>query len=483
MARTRGDREERRTAAQQVNDQQQYQQTNNWQQQGGQQSYQQEGDWQQQQYRQQVNDWQQQQYQQQQYQQQQYQQQQYQQANNWQQQPYQQQANDWQQQQQYQQQANNWQQQPYQQQANNWQQQQSYQQSAAPVKKKKKKTARRIVFFVLELILLLIMAGALYIAAQYSKVEKVEIKKDEIKEQIQAQLPDHVEETLKGYWNIALYGVDSREGSTEMSLSDTIMIASVNRDTKDVKLVSVYRDTYLDNTNGDYRKATECYMLGGAERSINMLNKNLDLDITNFVTVNMNVLAEVVDSIGGIEIDVRSDEIDYLNGYQNEGSEITGKEIIPVTSAGLQTLNGLQALSYCRIRYTNAVDSEHEGLDYERTLRQRVVLEKILEKVQQMDILSLTNLITTLLPYVSTNLTETEILSLAKDISSYHLVGTKGFPFEKIAIQLDGNDIVTPINLAQNVSELHEYLFDVTDYTPSDTVQEISNYITSVTGY
>ena len=482
MARRSGEREERETAAQQ--------QANAGQQQSSQQE--------QQHYQQQINDWQQQQYrqqqsQQQQYQQQQYQQQQYQQANNWQQQPYQQQANDWQQQQQYQQQTNNWQQQQYQQQANNWQQQyqqannwqqqQYYQQPTAPVQKKKKKTARRVVFFVLELILLAVMAGALYIAAQYSKIEKVEIKKDEIKEQIRAQLPDQVEETLKGYWNIALYGVDSREGSTEMSLSDTIMIASVNRDTKDVKLVSVYRDTYLDNTNGDYRKATECYMLGGAERSINMLNKNLDLDITNFVTVNMNVLAEVVDSIGGIEIDVRSDEIDYLNGYQNEGSEITGKEIIPVTTAGLQTLNGLQALSYCRIRYTEAVDSEHEGMDYERTLRQRVVLEKILEKVQQMDILSLTNLITTLLPYVSTNLTETEILSLAKDISSYHLVGTKGFPFEKIAIQLDGNDIVTPINLAQNVSELHEYLFDVTDYTPSDTVQEISNYITSVTGY
>ena len=456
MARRSGEREERETAAQQ--------QANAGQQQSSQQE--------QQHYQQQINDWQQQQYQQQQYQQQQ-----------WQQQPYQQQANDWQQQQQYQQQTNNWQQQQYQQQANNWQQQQYYQQPTAPVKKKKKKTARRVVFFVLELILLAVMAGALYIAAQYSKIEKVEIKKDEIKEQIRAQLPDQVEETLKGYWNIALYGVDSREGSTEMSLSDTIMIASVNRDTKDVKLVSVYRDTYLDNTNGDYRKATECYMLGGAERSINMLNKNLDLDITNFVTVNMNVLAEVVDSIGGIEIDVRSDEIDYLNGYQNEGSEITGKEIIPVTTAGLQTLNGLQALSYCRIRYTEAVDSEHEGMDYERTLRQRVVLEKILEKVQQMDILSLTNLITTLLPYVSTNLTETEILSLAKDISSYQLVGTKGFPFEKIAIQLDGNDIVTPINLAQNVSELHEYLFDVTDYTPSDTVQEISNYITSVTGY
>ena len=152
---------------------------------------------------------------------------------------------------------------------------------------------------------------------------------------------------LKGYTNIALFGVDSREGSLDKEAhSDTILIASINNKTKDVKLVSVYRDTYLDNTNGEYRKATECYYFGGPSRAISMLNKNLDLDITDFVTVDFTAVADVVDALGGIDIDVQEDEIVHLNNYQVEGSQVTGKEIVPVEYAGLQTLNGLQALSY-----------------------------------------------------------------------------------------------------------------------------------------
>ena len=134
--------------------------------------------------------------------------------------------------------------------------------------------------------------------------------------------------------------------------SDSIIVASINNKTKDVKLVSVYRDTYLDNTNGEYRKATECYYFGGPERSINMLNKNLDLNITDFITIDFNGLADVIELMGGIEIDVQEDEIKWINGYQEEGSQVTGREIVPVTQPGLQTLNGLQAMSYCRIRYT-----------------------------------------------------------------------------------------------------------------------------------
>lgn len=356
-----------------------------------------------------------------------------------------------------------------------------YDQGRVPVKKKKKRTRRKVILFIFEVILLLVLAVILYAAVQLSKLEKVDIEEQKIEQQVQQQLTTQVQQKLKGYWNIALYGVDSREGSTTSALSDAIMVASINRDTKEVKLVSVYRDTYLDNTNGEYRKATECYLMGGPERSINMLNKNLDLDITNFLTVNMNVLAEVVDSIGGVEIDVREDELIHLNNYQVEGSEITGKEIVPVEYAGLQTLNGLQTLSYCRIRYTAPKDEEHPGLDYERAQRQREVLELILQKVQKMDIISLTGLIQNLLPYVSTNLTQTEILSLAKDIASYKLVDTKGFPFEKQAVQNHG-DIVVPVNLAANVSELHDYLFGSQGYEPSATVQEISDIIANDTG-
>ena len=353
---------------------------------------------------------------------------------------------------------------------------------AASAKKKKKKKRRKILF-VFELLLLLVLAVGLYAAATLSRVQRVKIKDSEIQKKVEEQLPEYTAKALKGYWNIALYGVDSREG-LDVGQSDTIMVCSFNKDTKEVKLASVYRDTYLETGDGSYnfRKATDVYGIYGVERSISMLNENLDLDISDFVTVNMNVVAEVVNDIGGVDIEVREDEINFLNGYQNEGSEITGLDIVPVTSAGMQTLNGLQALSYCRIRYTDAIDSEHEGLDYERTYRQRKVLEQILAKVKTMDVLTINNIINDVMSDVSTSLSTTEILSLAKDIASYNLSDTTGFPFDKQTADVDAGDCVIPVNLAQNVKQLHEFLFSNEEYEPSDVVQGISDEIAYRTG-
>ena len=375
-------------------------------------------------------------------------------------------------------------QQPYGQQAYGQQMydQQAYaaQQEAAAAKKKRRRRIRKTVLFIIEILILAALAVGLYLAAQMSRISSgiQSITVDDVEQQsemvqkIQVQLPDEVEEKLAGYWNIALYGVDSRYGLTS-GQGDTIMIASINRDTKDVKLVSIYRDTYLDDTAGSYKKATDCYGEGGPSRSMNMLNKNLDLDITDYVTVNMNVLAEVVDRIGGVQVYVDSlDEATWINNYQNETSEITNREIIPVTETGLLTLNGLQATSYCRIRAI--------GDDYERTERQREVLMQILQKFQSNPALLL-EVIDALFDNVETNLTQKEIMDLAMNVASYHLVETKGFPFEKQAMQIN-NDIVAPINLAKNVTELHQFLFDNEEYSPSETVQEISNELINATG-
>ncbi|MDO4523090.1 MAG: LCP family protein [Eubacteriales bacterium] len=348
--------------------------------------------------------------------------------------------------------------------------QQAYGQSEMAATKRKKKRKKRWILFLLEILILVGLAGGLYAASTFSKMEKVEIEEGTIRQNVAKQLSDEVVEKLQGYWNIALYGVDSRY-KTESGQSDTIMVASINKDTKEVKLASVYRDTYMDDTNGNYNKATDVYAMGGPERSINMLNKNLDLDISDYVTVNMNVVAEVVNDLGGIQIELREEELEHLNNYQNEGSEITGLEKIPVTEAGLQTLNGLQAMSYCRIRYI--------GLDYERTERQRKVIDKILEKIKTLDVVSLTRLVTDLFPYVETNLSMTEILSLAKDVASYNIVGTTGFPFDKSTsdMNITGGSYVVPLDLANNVAQLHQFLFSGEDYTPSSTVQAISDEI------
>lgn len=339
--------------------------------------------------------------------------------------------------------------------------------------KSSKRKVRRRVIFAIEIIVLLVLALGLFVWAKMSKVSREDIPKGDIV--INSEMSSEQTKVLQGYQNIALFGVDSREGLTKDALSDTIMIASINKDTKDIKLVSVYRDTYLDNTNGEYRKATECYLKGGPQRSINMLNKNLDLDITDFVTVNFNVVAEVVKELGGVEINVEADEIVHLNNYQVEGSEVTGMPIVQVTDTGMQTLNGLQALSYCRIRYT-------AGNDYKRTERQRTVLEQIMKKAKTTNILKLTGMIDALLPKAATSLSNTEILGLAKDLASYNISETTGFPFDLLAANIAAGDCVVPVNLANNVTQLHKYLFNSENYTPSASVQKISDKIINETG-
>lgn len=332
-------------------------------------------------------------------------------------------------------------------------------------RKKKRKT-----MFAIEVLVLVILAVGLFVAAKLGKIQKTEVSKGDL------IMNENVGSSLEGYTNIALFGVDSREGSLDKDAhSDTLMVASINNKTKDVKLVSVYRDTYLDNTNGEYRKATECYYFGGPKRAVNMLNKNLDLNITDFVTVDFTAVADVVDALGGIEIDVQEDELVHLNNYQVEGSQVTGKEIVPVEYAGPQTLNGLQALSYCRIRYT-------AGSDFKRTERQRTVLQKIMEKAKSADLLTLNNLIDQIAENMMTSLGTTELLSLAKDAAAYNLVEQTGFPFDLTTANLSAGDCVVAVNLENNVVQLHQWLFGSESYTPSSTVQEISWQIINDTG-
>ncbi len=352
--------------------------------------------------------------------------------------------------------------------------------AAAPAKKKKKKKRRFLLFF-FELIVLLLLGVGVYLAATLSKIERVEIQEEEIKQEVHKQLTVKTQEVLQGYQTIAMYGVDARDTGSA-GQSDTIIICSINKDTKDVKLASIFRDTYLD-CDGTFMKATDVYGAYGVERSIRMLNRNLDLDISDFVTVNMNIVADVVDAIGGIEIDVETpEEVVHLNNYQVEGSEITGLPIIPVETTGLQLLNGLQALSYCRIRYTPPKDDEHPGLDYERTMRQRKVLGKILDKVQTMDYMTIVSIINKILPDVAISLSTTEILDLARNITSYHLSETVGWPFEKQTAETSAGDCVVPVNLAKNVIELHEFLYPDEEYEVSSKVQEISDNIAYTTG-
>ncbi len=282
--------------------------------------------------------------------------------------------------------------------------------------------------------------------------------------------------TRSGYTNFVLYGVDSRTGQlTKDCHSDTIMICSLNRATKQIKLVSVYRDTYLDNTNGEYRKATECYFYGGPERSISMLNKNLDLNITDYMAVNFNAVVTVIDLLGGIDLEITDEEMGYINGYCVENQQVTGVGYTPLSSSGYVHLDGIQALAYCRIRYT-------EGWDYKRTERQRTVLTLAWKKAVQQGPAGIASIVNTMLPQISTSMSNLEILSLATSIGSYSLGDQTGFPFDKAGANIAAGDCVVPVNLAANVTQLHTFLYGDTGYIPSETVQAISTKIAADTG-
>ena len=331
--------------------------------------------------------------------------------------------------------------------------------------RRKKKKKHRKLKFVLELLLLIILGVGLFVFAQLGRIDRIKLRDILVNTGIST-----------GYRNIALFGVDSREGELESGTnSDTIMVASINKWSGDVKLVSVYRDTYLDNTNGEYRKATECFSGGGAERAVNMLNKNLDLDIKDFMTVDFNGIIEAVDLLGGIELDITEEERQWLNGYLVETSQVTGVPYTEIEYAGTQQVTGIQAMAYCRIRYT-------EGWDFKRTERQRIVLEKLFEKAKAKGVTGLLPMVNTMMDYVSTSMSNTELLTLAAQIGRFHIQDTTGFPFNQMAADIAAGDCVVPVNLAANVSQLHAYLFGDEGYTPSQTVQEISNKIISDTG-
>ncbi len=321
--------------------------------------------------------------------------------------------------------------------------------------------------FVVKLILLLIAAAVLVVVWRFSRMKHLSLS--DVLTNAGITTPD-------GYREFVIYGVDSREGNlTKDAHSDTIILCSMNQNTKEIRLVSVYRDTYLDNTNGEYRKATECYYFGGPSRSVNMLNKNLDLNLQDYITVDFNAVVKAVDLIGGVDVDVTEDELPYINGYQTENAEVTGAQITPVESAGYQHLNGIQALAYCRIRYT-------AGSDYRRTERQRAVLSQIFEQAKAQGPVKMAQIVDTMLPYIATSMSSTELLSLATSVSDYSIVDSVGFPFELQAANISAGDCVVPVNLAQNVSELHAYLYQKNGYTPSETVQQISNEIANTTG-
>lgn len=344
----------------------------------------------------------------------------------------------------------------------------------ASVKKNSKKKRTKIILFVVEIFILLIMVVVLYGVLKVEKVGKVELPEEEIV--INPEVEEKEETTMKGYRNIALFGVDSTTGAlTKNTRSDTIMIASINLDTGDCRLVSVYRDTYLNLSNDSYNKCNAAYAKGGPMQAINMLNMNMDLNITDFVTVGFAGLSDTIDALGGVMIDVDSEELKHINNYQICMAEDLKRSYTPVTSTGYQLLDGLQATAYCRIRYT-------AGDDFKRAERQREVLMAIADKAKKASPATLNSVANAIFDKdeIYTSLDLSEILELLSNITKYAIVDQAGFPEDSMratgTIGSKGSCVV-PVSLADNVQWLHEFLFQDEEYSPSEAVLEYSQKV------
>lgn len=344
--------------------------------------------------------------------------------------------------------------------------------------RKKKHRVRN--FIITLLVLLFLVIPILAIAARMIGITQGVSTQD-----IKKLLSDEVKKSqetgaMAGYTNIALFGLDSTQQSLDSgnNRTDVMIIASINNKTGDAKLVSLYRDTYLDVGDGNYQKANAAYAFGGPEQAIKMINKNLDLNITDYVTVGFEGVTDLVDEVGGVEIDVQSDEIEHLNNYQSTMATELGKEYIPVTAPGVQTLNGLQATAYCRIRYT-------DGGDFKRTERQKEVLSKAFEKLKKSGPVTMIKAANSLSSEVRTSLNPAEIASLAMKAMRFNISETNGFPNDQYrAVGYIGDQsCVIPVHLTDNVVWLHQYLFNDSSYQVSSTVQEISDQVSAKSGY
>ena len=345
----------------------------------------------------------------------------------------------------------------------------------ANTKKKKKgisSNAKLAIALLVELIVLVGMGVGYFFYYTNNKLDKivhVELKKEDL------AINEGANEAQKGFTTIALFGIDSRDMNSMMqgNRSDSIMIASINNDTKEVKIASVYRDSLFQvNDDGAVTtKVTNAYSYGGPELAVQTLNANLDLQIEDFMTVNFYALTLAIDDLGGVEINVREDELSVLNTCITEQVAMTGIYSDGVFTTGEQLLNGTQATAWARIRSTDMGDIT-------RTERQRTVISKMVAKAKNAGLGTVDKIIDDVFPNIATSLDKSELYDLVKNIFSYKFGDTVGFPFSYEFVNHDSKGaIIVAADMATNVSALHKFLFGTDNYTPTQSVQNISDSI------
>lgn len=279
-----------------------------------------------------------------------------------------------------------------------------------------------------------------------------------------------------GYWTIVVYGVDSRDGNLgKGALADVQILCSINRKTGEIRLASVFRDTYLKiDPEGNYNKINEAYFLGGREQAGEALKENLDLHIEDYATFNWKAVVDAINILGGIDLEITDKEFAYINSFITETVNSTGVGSVQLEHSGMNHLDGVQAVAYSRLRLMDT--------DFNRTERQRKVLGLAMEKAKQADFNTLRILVGTVFPQISTSIGVDDLMIVAKDIKKYYIGQTSGFPFSHSEMKIGKKDCVIPTTLESNVIQLHSFLYDDTQFVPSGVVKNISAKIAEASG-
>jgi len=290
-------------------------------------------------------------------------------------------------------------------------------------------------------------------------------------------LAEEKQEQMSGYWTIAVFGVDSRNSSVgKGNNSDVNILCNIDQGTGEIRLVSVYRDSYLNiSDKNTYNKINAAYMQGGPEQVVKALNRNLDIDIDDYATFNWKAVADAINILGGIDVEITKSEFYYINAFISETVKATGVASTQLKSAGMNHLDGVQAVAYGRRRLMDT--------DYARTERQRKVISLAFEKMKKADWATINNIVQTVFPQVATSIEINDLLKIGRNITRYHLTETTGFPSELREKKMGRKGAcVIPQTLESNVIELHHFLFGDEEYTPTETVRTISQKIVSDTG-
>lgn len=344
-------------------------------------------------------------------------------------------------------------------------------------RKKPRQGRRSWVKWVVLAILILAVAAAigsyLWIASLFDRIPRDEslVMKDLTNPNIDMD----TQRVMRENWTIAVFGVDSADGNLGAGANaDVIMLCNINEKTGAIRIASIYRDTCMKvGERNPYKKINEAYARGGIGQAVTALNENLDIEIDDYLAVNWKAVADAINLLGGIEMDITEAEFQYINAYITNTVEGTGVGSYQLKSAGPNHLDGVQAVAYARLRYMDT--------DFQRTERQRKVLDQVLEKAKSADWSTLNNILVGVLPQTKSSFEMDSLIPVARGISKFHLDETTGFPFDletkRIREGKRSIDYVFPLDLESNVIKLHQFLYGTEDYKPSEQVKKISRAV------